>query len=84
MPQEILCPEQKREEIMGILGGKHIRDVAKNKDVACLNGELRWGHIGWGSSYRQFSDSRDWVSGSPEGALYRRHLHRAGLNYIVN
>ena len=40
MPQEVLRPEQKREEIMSVLGGEHIRDEARNKDVACLNGKL--------------------------------------------
>ena len=40
MPQEVLRPEQKREEVLSIFGGKHIRDEAKNKDVVCLNGEL--------------------------------------------
>ncbi len=40
MPQEVLRPEQKREEIMSIFGGKRIGDEAKNKDVARLYGEL--------------------------------------------
>ena len=40
MPQKILRPEQRREEILNVFGGKHIRDEAKNEDVACLNGEL--------------------------------------------
>jgi hypothetical protein len=40
MPQEILRPEQKREEVVGIFRGEHMGDEAKNKDVACLNGEL--------------------------------------------
>jgi hypothetical protein len=40
MPQEVLCPEKKREEIMSIFGGKHIRDEAKDKNVAGLDGEL--------------------------------------------
>lgn len=40
MPQEVLRPEQKCEEIMSIFGGKRVGDEAKNKDIACLNGEL--------------------------------------------
>lgn len=40
MPQKVWRPEQKREEILSIFGGKHIRDEAKNKNVAFLNGKL--------------------------------------------
>jgi hypothetical protein len=40
MPQEVLRPEQKRQKIMSIFGGEHMGDEAKDKDVACLNGEL--------------------------------------------
>src|SRR6266852_1887083 len=48
MPQDVLRPEQKREKIKSIFGGKHIGDEAKNKDVADIRNFMiqrcqRWG-----------------------------------------
>jgi hypothetical protein len=38
MLQELWRPEQEREEIMSVGGGKSLRDKSVNKDITCLNG----------------------------------------------